>query len=99
MKSRSLNEQLEIGNLSEVINIDFDTETFVITVSVDNYRFDIAFYSTLGFRVLDEGDLLEFWPHCSTTNGWLFEIESDGWFDQESQRKGFLSMENGEVQV
>ena len=50
----------------------------------------VRFLGAEGHRVLDEGDLLEYWPQCSTPNGSIFRIESDGWFEQESQRQGFL---------
>jgi hypothetical protein len=50
----------------------------------------VRFHGAEGHRVLDEGDLLEFWPHCSTPNGVIFRIENAGWFEQESQRQGFL---------
>jgi hypothetical protein len=50
----------------------------------------VRFLGAEGHRVLDEGDLLEYWPHCSTPNGSIFRIESDGWFEQESRRQGFL---------
>ena len=50
----------------------------------------VRFLGAEGLRVLDESDLLEFWPQCSTPNGTIFRIESNGWFEQESQRQGFL---------
>lgn len=47
-----------------------------------------------GFRLLDEGDLLEFWPTCAMSKGWLFLIKKNGWFDLESSRSGFLTEKN-----
>jgi hypothetical protein len=32
------------------------------------------FPEIVGFRVLDERDLMEFWPECSSPHGKLFEI-------------------------
>ncbi len=53
----------------------------------------VRFESVVGFRVLDEGDLLEFWPTCSFPNGgWLWEIHEGGWFDFESTRPGFVGI-------
>lgn len=49
----------------------------------------VRFPWVVGFRLLDEGDLLEFWPSCSAENGWLFLIRKDGWFDLEASRRGF----------
>lgn len=53
-------------------------------------RWRVRFYGASGVRVLDEGDLLEFWPECSAPNGRVFRIYSGGWRDQEAQREGFL---------
>ncbi len=50
----------------------------------------VAFEYVEGFRVLDEGNLLEFWPTCSRQNGWIYQITNGGWLDQESKRDGFL---------
>ena len=50
----------------------------------------VRFLGAEGHRVLDEGDLLEFWPECSAPNGVIFKVTSGGWFEQECQRQGFL---------
>lgn len=50
----------------------------------------LNFLEVAGFRVLDEGDLLDFWPACSSSNGQIFEIVEGGWFDQERLRTGFI---------
>lgn len=75
----------------EIVNIDFNIKVLVVTVEFDGYMLDISFDAPKGFRVLDEGDLNEFWPLCSTDNGWLYQIVTGGWLDQESKRKGFIS--------
>jgi hypothetical protein len=51
----------------------------------------IVKFMALGHRVLDEGDLLEYWPECSSRNGRLFRIEAGGWLEQEQAREGFLA--------
>ena len=53
-------------------------------------KWRVRFYGASGVRVLDEGDLLEFWPACSTPAGRVFRIHSGGWRDLEAQRGGFL---------
>ena len=58
---------------------------------------EVVFDEALGFRVLDEGDLLEFWPACSLKNGWLFQIDSNGWLSLEKQRGGFLLSERADA--
>jgi hypothetical protein len=52
----------------------------------------VTFPDAVGFRVLDEGDLLEFWPACSVPTGsGLFEVLDGGWLAQERAREGFIS--------
>src|SRR3569833_298124 len=50
----------------------------------------VRFGEVTGYRLLDEGDLLEFWPVCARANGWLFRINENGWFDLEASRPGFM---------
>ncbi len=91
MEANALEQPLQEGESIEVLNIDFDITTLVITIRIDGYKIDISFDSPAGYRVLDEGDLLEFWPFCSSNNGWLYEITKGGWLDQERKRQGFIS--------
>ncbi len=97
LKSRVIDLFDAENHVSEIVNINFDIDTLIITVKIASDEFDLSFDSPAGFRALDEGDLLEFWPDCSTQNGWLFEIESGGWFSFESNRSGFLSATNSEL--
>jgi len=48
----------------------------------------VTFDDVVGFRVLDERDLLHYWPEFSTPAGWAFEITGGGWHAHESLRKG-----------
>ena len=50
----------------------------------------IEFDGVCGFRVLDEGDLLEFWAPETRPNGWLWRVEDGGWRALEAQRDGFI---------
>ena len=54
-------------------------------------RVSAEFDGVCGFRVLDEGDLLEFWSPKTRVEGWLWLVEEGGWFAQERVRGGFLS--------
>jgi hypothetical protein len=49
----------------------------------------VVFHDVRGFRVLDEGDLLEFWNTYSEPNGWLWEVHAGGWLDLERRRPRF----------
>lgn len=91
MKCNAIEPPLSKHESIEVIYIDFDIETLTITVLIDGDKIDISFDAPAGYRVLDEGDLMEFWPNCSSYNGWLYEINSGGWLDQERSRSGFIS--------
>jgi hypothetical protein len=52
-----------------------------------NKTVSLVFEDVRGFRVLDEGHLLDFWYNNS--GGWLRRVKSGGWFDQEKKREGF----------
>jgi hypothetical protein len=91
MECKAIEPPLSDDENIEIVYIDFDIETLTVTVLIDGDKIDISFDSPAGYRVLDEGDLLEFWPNCSSFNGWLYEIRSGGWLDQERNRKGFAS--------
>lgn len=74
-----------------LISFSYEQNELKVLMSVDGHLADVVFPSVSGFRVLDEGDLLEFWAECNLSNGWLFEITHGGWFELESNREGFVS--------
>ena len=53
----------------------------------------LVFGGPVGFRVLDERDLIEFWNSYSRPNGWLWEVLGGGWLELESSREGFVDRE------
>jgi hypothetical protein len=53
-------------------------------------RIVVRFANTEGFRVLDEGFLLEFWDECTTPKGLFFEIFAGGWLEQEQSQGRIL---------
>ncbi|BBP81072.1 MULTISPECIES: hypothetical protein [Pseudomonas] len=75
----------------ELLHLDYDLDTLTLQLQAPGTSTEIRVRipAVEGFRLLDEGDLLEFWPHCS--DGWLHAITAGGWFDQERLRPGFLS--------
>ena len=73
-----------------VRSIQFDGQTLVIDIQGEGFSFARVHFSNLiGFRVLDERELCEFWNTYSEPNGWLYEVEEGGWFELESTRKLF----------
>lgn len=77
--------------LPELARIEYDAGALTIVACVSGQQVaSVQFESVEGFRVLDEGDLLEFWPMCSWSRGkWLWEVLEGGWFELESTRPGF----------
>lgn len=76
----------------DLTNVRLDWGELVITLTCGGDR-KVAmarFSEIMGFRLLDEGDLLEFWPACARDNGWLYRIKEHGWSDLEASRPGFL---------
>ncbi|HEY5548549.1 MAG TPA: hypothetical protein VIL17_03030 [Coriobacteriia bacterium] len=50
----------------------------------------VVFDSPIGFRALDERDMIEFWNTYSEPHGWLWQVSSGGWMELESSRTGFV---------
>ena len=61
---------------SDVLRIEYSLGNLTVYVEglANEPSFAVEFEDVQGFRVLDERDLMEYWPVCSTPNGWLFEI-------------------------
>ena len=84
--------------LPEITGIHYDLWRLIITVhfeKIDNPVY-ITFNAPRGFRVLDEGDLLEFWSKETRAKSWLWSVKKGGWYDLEKFRNGFVSGINGE---
>ncbi len=78
-------------SLPEVGRLDYDLWTLRLTLHFGDLPPGYLIFKDLsGFRVLREGDLLEYWGPVRP-KGWLWEVQSGGWRDSESQRSGFVS--------
>ncbi len=87
---------------SEVVSVAYKLGVLAIHVksAVSDESVIVEFVDTVGFRVLDERDLMEYWPECSKPSGWLFEITTGGWLSQEASREaGFFVRMNPEVKA
>ena len=63
-----------------------------LTIAVQGPGFSFAhvvFRDVMGFRVLDERDLIEYWNTYSEPHGWLWEVERGGWLELERERPTF----------
>ena len=77
---------------AEVVGVNYDLYNLTIGLSDEEKNsILVVFQGPVGFRVMEEGDLLEYWPSCSSPNGWAFRIVEGGWLEQEKEREGFLA--------
>ncbi len=83
----------------EVINVNFDVRTLRVTVEVlaTHTWFYIDFEFPRGFRVLEEGDLLDMWKDTERRKHFLYEVTAGGWLDLESSRDDFVSTQRKDV--
>jgi hypothetical protein len=92
MKASSIEFKSYSGNQTYIESVNYDLDYLKVVVIADsNLRIEVCFHQPIGFRCLDEGDLLEFWESEQITSNWLLQIHESGWLAQESNRHGFLS--------
>ena len=93
-------EASTINGTSEIVEIIYNLLELKIILDFDrtSQKVTVVFSNPIGFRVLEEGDLLEFWENYHAGNGWLYEVISGGWHDLESKRYGYLSKDTRDVQ-
>ena len=92
VSARPLSTEFSFPRGSEVVGVEYTLGKLSIHVqgSENTKPLVVEFKDTIGFRVLDERDLMEYWPECSTLKGWLFEVTAGGWLSQETNREGSL---------
>src|SRR5262249_27626318 len=72
--------------------LHYDGEALVLDIQGEAFSFArVIFRDPVGFRVLDERDLCEFWNAYSEPNGWLYEVHEGGWLELERKRELFNS--------
>jgi hypothetical protein len=70
----------------------YDADDLVIDIRSEGFAFArVTFHAPIGFRVLDERDLCQFWNTYSRPNGWLWQVHSGGWMDLEKLGPSFSS--------
>lgn len=80
----------------EIVSVVFEDYDLLIEFETpDGILGRITFHQPIGFRVLDESGLCEFWPEYSEPNGWLYEVLEGGWLDLERTRAGFWTIQAG----
>jgi hypothetical protein len=91
-------EARQEGNVPELITVNYDLWTLRLTLAFrSNEIVYVDFEAVEGFRVLDEGQLLEFWGDDSKDH-WVFEGLDNGWLATEAARETapFIA-ENGQL--
>lgn len=79
------------GKFPEITNLSYDLTSLEIKLLFEwQSQLKITFKNVIGFRVLDEGNLLEFWISEVRVPGWLWDVQAGGWFDLEKERGGFV---------
>ena len=77
---------------ADIFELVYNDTGLRVRVEVEPDGTEIHFPDATGFRLLDERDLLEFWPLPDPKGmGWVFQVFGGGWLELESTRPGFLS--------
>jgi hypothetical protein len=76
---------------TEIVEVKLSAGGLDIVISSVDWKVKASFDAIWGFRVLDEGDLSEFWSICNLTHGWCFEVLEGGWNDLEKTRDHFVT--------
>lgn len=84
-------------DVPQITRIEYDLQALRITLEFEAQQSSIiSFESVCGFRVLDEGDLLEFWQPDVRCDGYIWQVVSGGWFSLEKIRNGFVPSSNAQ---
>jgi hypothetical protein len=74
-----------------ILSIDYDLESLRIRYSAnENDEYIILFNNPIGFKCLDERDMMDYWKHKVLTDNWIIEILEGGWLDME-RSNSFIS--------
>lgn len=83
---------LYLEGIPEITNVSYDLWTVRITLYFPGKISPVylIFKDLRGFRILDEGNLLEFWTPEARTAGWIWRVITGGWIALEKMRDGYL---------
>ena len=90
--TRTIDTPYDSRGVPEVERLEYDLWELRVTVrfAAGEPPVCVTFSSPNGFRVLDEGNLNEFWSEGARSGGWIWAVSSGGWLDHESKRQGFV---------
>ena len=85
----------------EVVSVNFDLWVLRLTLNFPGVKAPtyVEFDEVVGFRLLDESDLLEFWKPEVRKPGWLWHVTRGGWRELEATRPGFARTDAQEFLV
>ena len=92
VKAQPIETDIAISKDREIVRVDYshgDLRAFVRDTNTES-EVIVDFYKVLGFRVLDEGYFMEFWPECSTPNGWLSQKANSYLVDMNPKANEYL---------
>jgi hypothetical protein len=76
--------------MTQISEVRFAAEDLVVIAEDElGEQLKVVFESPVGFRVIDESQVCEFWNDYSSPNGWLWVVHSGGYLDLEKKRSGF----------
>lgn len=83
----------QVSGSPEITHVVYDLHRLRVSLAFPgrDRPVHVVFRESRGFRVLDEGDLTEFWNPDTRPDGWLWRINSGGWLDLERSRATFLT--------
>ncbi|WP_372870323.1 hypothetical protein [Shewanella sp.] len=80
-----------LGEDVRLLSMEYTKGLLRLSLDIEGNACTLSFDKVLGVRMLDEGDLMEFWAEFSLSNGWIFQLSEGGWLELESQRSGFMA--------
>jgi hypothetical protein len=85
-------------SIKDIEVISFDMQLLRIQCSTaDLPAVIVEFDRPIGFRVLDEGQLCEYWNEYSLPNGWLWQVTKGGWLALEVSRQVFWANDQNDL--
>lgn len=93
VEALAINTQISYPRGTELQQLNFQGGQLDILIvgCQDESGCRVLFEEVIGFKVLDEREMLEYWPVCSTPNGWIFEVSANGWLQQDQARFALLN--------
>ncbi len=92
MEATALKIKQYKGYDTYIESLNYDLETLnIVVITPPLVALNVVFKEPIGFRCLNESDMLEFWENNVIVNNWFLKIHNSGWLAQESKRYGFLS--------